>query len=1008
MSNMYVEYLKNYEEQKQKFGSKVAIFLMVGVFYEMYDVMNPETGETKTPFSTLVDILGLKVSVKKGEGPDGLDGLVVGIPDYTVHKWAGRLTQLGWTVVLVDQVKNIQGKVVKRTTERILTPGTHVEAALASDMYMTFVLLTESLLNEPPFIAVTSIDLTTGHLHVFETQAQGTMDAWTSNDMVQFMELYPPREVLWTTEGSSHFSSSITEQKLKNILACVSSTTFHRRDALISGAWLKPGFREDFLKERCSLKSLLPTHVALHLAPGSKSESALISLLYALKEVWPSMRLGPLLVFPWMPHSIMRLGENALVQLHMIVMESTQAKMDVLTLLDKCLTPMGHRGIRERLLKPSANNTTIQENLDAVEKWLQTGEDITEPVVKRLKIMTDVNRLYRRIQQGTLQGSDLIQLDSTFKAAAWIASSLSVKGPLSEIQEIKQAVFKIFSVDKIYSASEDTSLFVAGLVPELDVIEQQIRGQHERLEKWILERASSASVSHDVFKIDFKEKSLVIKGPRGIIQTLKSSGKLPINVNAVINKSGSYLEGPELDQIFAILYRLRETLKKRQSIALVEHGSSLAEILFLPWLKVTDWITKTDVNLTLARVARENGYVKPTIIESEQGSLEIEGLRHPLLEAQDRKIPYVQHSVNIGSENQGWLLYGLNASGKSSLMRATGLAVLLAQGGSFVPCSSMRLSPFTSLHTRIINTDNLWMGLSSFAVEMSEMRDIFREANQKSLVLGDELCSGTETTSATALVAAGLRGLLKRGSKFLFATHLHGLSKIPEVSQDIRLKIWHLHVEYDRLHDKLIYHRTLRGGSGSSLYGLEVAKAMRIPDDILEDAIRFRKRLTGETEISESVGSAWNSSVVRIECEMCHVTEASGLEVHHIRERHIATANGRLADGSDVHARANLVVVCDSCHDKIHGGSLVVGLPMQTSDGMERSVTTVTSSSMRISKWSADELEIIRSTINKFPNLSMANVSKYLLNQHDIKISVVSLNKIKKASPESPEGPEGP
>jgi DNA mismatch repair protein MutS len=181
-----------------------------------------------------------------------------------------------------------------------------------------------------------------------------------------------------------------------------------------------------------------------------------------------------------------------------------------------------------------------------------------------------------------------------------------------------------------------------------------------------------------------------------------------------------------------------------------------------------------DVGLTLAKVAVELGYVKPTLIEGDEGSLQIKGLRHPLLELQDRKVQYVQHDISLGCSNdgnQGWLLYGLNASGKSSLMRATGLAVLLAQAGSFVPAQSMTLCPFSSLHTRIINTDNLWMGLSSFAVEMSEMRDIFQSAGPKSLVLGDELCSGTETTSATALVAAGLNGLLKRGARFLFASH---------------------------------------------------------------------------------------------------------------------------------------------------------------------------------------------------------------------------------------------
>lgn len=608
--------------------------------------------------------------------------------------------------------------------------------------------------------------------------------------------------------------------------------------------------------------------------------------------------------------------------------------------------------------------------------------------------MTDIQRLFRKIQQGSLTASDIIAFDSTFKGIQWIAETLNLEKQCEQITKIRSSLFQVFDVEKVYQASEDQSLFLNGLVPELDVIEEQIKAQNQRLTNWILDISKLANVV-DVFKTEFRESSLVVKGPRGVIQSLQASKKLPTDCIAKLNKTGSHLESPILDQIFVILLRLRASLKRVQAISLVEHGSQIAMDLFDSWTFISDWISEVDVNSSLALVARENGYVKPTILFNEESSIDIQGLRHPLLEAQDRKIPYVQHNVSIGSTSkQGWLLYGLNASGKSSLMRATGLAVLLAQGGSFVPCSQMTLSPFTSLHTRIINTDNLWMGLSSFAVEMSELRDIFREAGPKSLVLGDELCSGTETTSATALVAAGLKGLLKRGARFLFATHLHGLSKLKEVSEDPRLKIWHLHVEYDKIKDKLVYHRTLREGSGSSLYGLEVAKAMRIPDDILEDAIRFRKTLAGEKELLESVGSSWNSSIQKIKCEICGLTESSDLEVHHIRERHMANKHDLLNDNSNVHSQANLVVLCDECHDKVHAGILQVGTMIQTSDGMERSVTNEIQKTQKRSKWSEEELTQIKEALTKFPKLSMASLSKYLLNQHNIHITGQTLKKM--------------
>ena len=978
---------------------------MVGIFYEMYDERGPE-GQTKTSFTELVDLLGLKVTVKKGEGPSGptYDGLVAGIPDYSVHKWAGKLTQLGWTVVLVEQVKNAAGKVTGRQVERILTPGTHIEAADSNSMYLTFVHIAMSL-NTGPYLSAAAIDLTTGKLNVFETAAAGTEDAWTSNDMVQFMELYIPREVVWSCEGPAFLTDSLSENKLRQILGCQAKTNMHQRAPLNSGAWLVPAFREEYLRERCGLKTLLPTHASLQLVPGSASETAVLSLLNALQELWPSsdskpISLGSLTIIPWAPLTMMRLGENALVQLHMIVQDS--ARPDVLSLLDKCCTQMGHRGIRERLLKPSAEPAKIRSLLDAVEHWTLKPSEYQQSVQRRLRTIGDLDRLFRRVQQGTVTGTDLMNLDTSLKAADYIAKSES--SPIAtQINKVHAEVFKIFDIKKIYESDQDQSLFIAGLVPALDTIEGQISAQMDRITAWIGLRAKDIGSSSEVFKIEFRERSLVIKAPRAIVQALKLSNKLPANTTAVTNKTSSYLESPELDQIYAITCRLRESLRKEQSVALVHQGTALTNLVFDDWNRATEWITAVDVNLTLACVAQEYGYVKPEIVDSETSSVHIEGLRHPLLEVQDRKIPYVQHTVSLGlasdtSINQGWLLYGLNASGKSSLMRATGLAVLLAQGGSFIPASKAIISPFQSIHTRIINTDNLWMGLSSFAVEMAEMRDIFRVAGPKSLVLGDELCSGTETTSATALVAAGLKGLLKRGARFLFATHLHGLSKIQEVAKDPSLKIWHLHVEYDQLKDKLVYHRSLREGSGSSLYGLEVAKAMRIPADILEDAIRFRKSLSGESELLESVGSSWNTSVIRRRCEECGTSEVGNLEVHHIKERRVANKHGLLQDGSSVHAAANLVVLCETCHDKIHAGTLEVGPHIQTSDGLEsETVITATTSTVnqKKSKWSQEELATIETVCKQFGKLANSALSKYLLNHHGIEISSGSLKKLR-------------
>ena len=962
---MYEEYLKIFNEHATRYGKKVAVFFMVGIFYEMYDVYDPSTGKGLTTVSELADLLVLKVSVRKGEGPGGLDGIVAGFPDYTLHKWAGKLTSEGWTIAIVEQVKSPAGKVIKREVQRIITPGSHVEIAGSGDHYITFVTIF------PSHIALVALDLTTGHLHTFEC----SMDH--ISDMLQCMEVYPPKEVLWAYHGSST-QCPYTESKLKQALGCSSKTPFHQRPPLNSGAWANKVFREEYLRTHCSLKNLLPTHVALDIKPESMTETTLLSLLHALEEFWPSMKLGALLVFPWIPGSMMRLGENALVQLHM---------PDVLELFDQPATAMGRRGLRERLLKPSACSEKIQENLAAVEIWSMKPISERDNTLKRMRSISDLHRLYRKIQQGSVCATDIIGLDSSLKALRWLGASGA------DIDTISSETFKIYDVSKALSASEDISLFMHGIVPDIDAIEVKIQGLHSNIQSWIADCTRNISISSDSLKPEFRDKSLVIRGPRAVIQSLKISNTLPASTTAVVNKSHSYLESPEIDALFFRLCRARDELRKANAIAHLEKGSELANVILLPWMRVTDWITYEDVNLTIAKSALRLGYTKPEIRDGSEGFLSLEGLRHPILESQDSKIPYVQHSVTLNSEKPGWLLYGLNASGKSSLMRATGIAVLLAQGGSFVPASRMSLCPFGSLHTRIVNTDNIWMGLSSFAVEMSEMREIFRDAGPKSLVLGDELCSGTETTSATALVAAGLQGLLRRRAKFFFATHLHGLTKIPEVAENPSLRIWHLHVEYDVAKEKLIYHRILREGSGSSLYGLEVAKAMRIPADILEDALMFRKRLTGEVDLSDASGSSWNSSVIRTACELCGTLIVKSLEVHHIRERSEADSRGRLPDGSNVHARANLAVVCDKCHDAIHTDNSTIGLNILTSDGSERSVST--GSGAKISKWSEEELTTIQNIIVRFPKISDKIMSNYLLNTYNIKISSGKLKNLR-------------
>lgn len=185
-------------------------------------------------------------------------------------------------------------------------------------------------------------------------------------------------------------------------------------------------------------------------------------------------------------------------------------------------------------------------------------------------------------------------------------------------------------------------------------------------------------------------------------------------------------------------------------------------------------------------------------------------------------------------------------------MKSIGLAVVMAQGGFFVPCVMMRFSPIDKLLTRIVSKDNLYKGLSTFAVEMLELRNIFNRATENSLILGDEISHGTETQSALAIVASAILKLREIGSLFIFATHLHQLSSLVEIQKAREIVLLHLGVYYDEINDKLVYDRKLKSGSGSTLYGLEFAKSLHMDETFFKKAYEIRGRITEKTNDADA------------------------------------------------------------------------------------------------------------------------------------------------------------
>jgi DNA mismatch repair protein MutS len=1007
---MFKEYIELYKTYTQKYGPKTAIFLMVGSFYELYDIQNTETGETECNVKEIVDYLGIQLSSKRGELPENIqnaEGLFAGFPDYVMHKWAGRLTSAGWTVVIVDQIKDMRGKVKERKVSRILSPSTHIENMSSTDTPYVVTLYFQNLSQvEAPIFGAAALDLTTGTTTTYSGVANGRADIWTADDLVQMLNVFQPKELIIYWRAATVKPDEVFFRRIFGI----QSIPIHIYQVELIGAFSKELVRSEYLQRIYAIKSVLPAKTYLGLRTESE-EMSLVFLLQFVEEHYPSMLKSFHRNEPWIPQARLICGNHALTQLQMTGLVQ---KETVIGLFDKCLTSMGKRAMRDRLLSPYSDADEIRSRLSEVVEYMGWKEDTTKILERQLRFMCDLPRLHRKVLCGLILPQEIAALFQTYTAIQVIMSQVTKNTCLKEPFTIDawrnyQQVFNAnFTEEKAFTASSSVTAFNIEKYPEIGQKEKEIQTTLKGFYTLRKEIAVAGGVQEDAIRLEEREKEPYgLKGSTiTLAQLKKHATQMPDGIKISELKSGGWIDCLKLQQLNTQLLKLRESLENLVKTYLLDACLEISEAGQQIWQLMEIWVSHVDCTQCIGRVSKEKGFCCPTIHNNdstedsvEGSSVDIKNIRHPLVEAASSRISYVKHDIKLGTNNtnKGWLVYGMNASGKSTLMKATGLCVLLAQAGCFVPAKEMTLRPFKAIYTRILNQDNLFAGLSSFAVEMSELRDILRNANKHTLVLGDELCAGTESISAQALVASGIQWLSARSAKFIFATHLHDLPNVIDIDA-LSVEVWHLHVEYDPITKKLVYDRSLRPGNGSSLYGLEVARAMDLPFEFIEQAQKNRHKIMGSIKQVDATSSTWNADIVRKECEVCHKPITRDLEVHHIKERASASRHGVLEDGSHMNDKRNLVVICQKCHNDVHAGNLDIGEVKVTSDGPERVIkkdSKIASIAQKKSKWSAEEHEIIVSTLRKYSTLSLKSIEGRLNSKHDIQISVSVLRKIR-------------
>ena len=344
---------------------------------------------------------------------------------------------------------------------------------------------------------------------------------------------------------------------------------------------------------------------------------------------------------------------------------------------------------------------------------------------------------------------------------------------------------------------------------------------------------------------------------------------------------------------------------------------------------ISSLIGELDAVVSGIKSIYKNGYTYPNV-SNDSSWVSIKGMRHPIIETLKQDTTYIPHNIELTKDTPGRLIFGINSSGKSSLMKAVGISVILAQAGLPVPAKYMGLGIYKSMFARIVGNDNIFKGMSTFAVEASELARIMKTSDKNSLVLGDELCSGTEQNGAEAIVAGSILKLLERNVSFVFATHLHRLRFIPDLASHPKLWWSHIHVECTE-DGKLVMHRTLEDGPGPSGYAIDFIKNMGGDPGMIQEAKRVYKMITSE-EFAKKSSREWNSegsttswnprARVQTKCPICKERDAE--EVDHIIGREHASKDGGLSGIGNVHHGGNFAGLCKICHRKKTQGEIEI------------------------------------------------------------------------------------
>lgn len=795
--------MKQYFEIKDEHPGTILLF-RVGDFYETFSddaiLVSKELGITLT---------------KRNNGGDQTP--LAGFPFHSLDSYLPKLVKKGYKVAVCDQTespdeaKKAGRKIVTREVTEITTPGVTLSEKLLEHKRNNYIV---SLHWVKDRIGIAFSDISTGEFGLSEV---------SERELDSLLAAIQPSEVLI----SSKLKNKLSDQFLKFNITYI----------------------DDWVYEGDYGYKILIDHFKVHSLKGFGVEELKVaqisagSLMHYMQETQKAYLRHLRRLYAYESNEYMSLDAATKRNLELTAsIQEGGVDGTLISIMDKTCTAMGGRLLRRWIMRPLKRLKPIQQRLNAVEVFF-TKHDVRSKIREELDQVGDLERLISRICVGRTNARDIVQLKLSLAQIPVLKSQFtSFDDPLLQdissrmklLIDLQEHITKTLGEDPPASI-RDGNMIREGFNAELD----ELRDIARNGKKYIAQIKDKLSQDSGIpsLKIGYNK----VFGYY-IEVTNAHKDKVPehfIRKQTLVNAE-RYIT-PELKEIEEKILSAEERSKTLEyelfeeiRLYVAEFADDIQQIAYA--------LAELDCIQCFAEVAFKNNYAKPEVRDTEE--ISITKGRHPVVEETlPMGEPFIPNDIELNnSDQQIMIITGPNMAGKSIILRQTGLIVLLAQVGSFVPAEAATIGMVDKIFTRVGASDNLAAGESTFLVEMNEAANILNNATPRSLILLDEVGRGTSTFDGLSIawsLAEYLHNHAPVAAKTLFATHYHELNELEQMYE--RTKNFNVQVKE---HDgKVIFLRKLVKGGADHSYGIQVASMAGLPSIVINRAKEILKNL---------------------------------------------------------------------------------------------------------------------------------------------------------------------